>query len=109
MQNPRCTWCESDLPGRRGFRVLDGKTYHLVRYDCVLHPLHAIFMAAAFTRVEGMNWLQDRGLIADECVDAWQVAIPDLERVIEEAAFRFNPAWLRALMEYFLKKMQKDA
>lgn len=47
------------------------------------HPLHLLFWAKRFTIVEGMNWLQDRGHISDNCVDAEQVAPVDVLRVLD--------------------------
>ena len=61
-------------------------------------------MARGFTTCEAMNWLQDRGLIADECVEFWQVAAVDIYRVMEEAAFILNPAWIAVVRNNFEEK-----
>lgn len=50
------------------------------------HPLTALFHARNFTNTEGMNWLQDRGLISDNCVTVESVAPCDIERVLNMAA-----------------------
>jgi hypothetical protein len=108
----RCEGCGCREPGKSGFdnptfsfRQPGQVTYHRHRRDCHLHPLRAVFMAAGYSREQGMNWLQDHGLIADECIDFWQVAPCDLDEVLEQAAFRFNPAWIAALRKDFQEKM----
>lgn len=95
----RCLNCGSGRPGKHGFN--DAENCHRYRRDCITHPLCALFRAAPMTNEAGMNWLQDHGLIADECVEFWQVAPCDLWEVLEQAAFRFNPAWLAALRKYY--------
>lgn len=52
----------------------------------LLHPLVRLFLASRMTPVTGMNWLQERGLVADECVSHEDVAPCDVARV--EALFR---------------------
>src|SRR4051812_26347518 len=44
-------------------------------------PLEVIFREQCFTPVEGMNWLQDRGLVSDNCVTVADVAMVDQVRV----------------------------
>lgn len=47
-----------------------------------IHPLRAIFGARRMTVSEGMDWLQDRGLVSDECVWPEDVATSDVARVV---------------------------
>lgn len=61
---------------------------HRAKYQT--HPLSRLFQARRFTTTEGLNWLQDRGLISDLCVTLEDVAEVDVQRVLELAA-RSNP------------------
>ena len=46
------------------------------------HPLRLLFAGRKFTDREGMNLLQDPGLISDLCVEPEDVAPCDVERVL---------------------------
>lgn len=61
------------------------------RKYCV-HPLRAIFRLRCFTVCEGMNWLQERGLVSDECVWPEDVAPSDVDRVLQMAREKL-PLW----------------
>jgi len=54
------------------------------------HPLVRLFHARKFTIREGMNWLQDRGHISDNCIDPEDVAECDVKVVLEKANFKTN-------------------
>lgn len=49
------------------------------------HPLVAFFHARKFTTAAGMNWLQERGLISDLCVEPADVARVDVVAVLTRA------------------------
>ncbi len=51
-----------------------------------------------------MNWLQDRGLISDNCLEFWEVAPVDVEEVMEQAAFTYNPDWIAWILATWKKK-----
>lgn len=53
------------------------------------HPLRIFFRAKVVTTEEGMNRLQDRGLISDNCVNPEDVAPIDVERVLR----KFDALW----------------
>jgi hypothetical protein len=53
--------------------------------DKTRHPLCLFFGARRFTHDEAMNWLQERGHIADECVTAEDVAPSDAHRILTRA------------------------
>lgn len=46
------------------------------------HPLLRVFWSRCFSELAGLNWLQDRGHISDECVTLADVAPCDVERVV---------------------------
>lgn len=58
------------------------------------HPL-ARFIQNAYPGIwstkEGMNWLQDRGWISDNCVTVEDVSPVDIERVLLAAKCKFDP------------------
>lgn len=56
---------------------------HVSRFT--IHPLAAFFEHRRFTVTEGLNWLQERGLISDLCVTVEDVAACDVERVLAQA------------------------
>lgn len=53
----------------------------------VVHPLAALFAARGFTHRQGMDWLQERGHVSDECVWLEDVAPADVERILYAARF----------------------
>lgn len=46
------------------------------------HPLRLLFKKQGRSECAGMNWLQDRGLISDNCVTVEDVAPQNVESVI---------------------------
>lgn len=48
-----------------------------------VHPLTRALIARRWSVTAGMNWLQDRGLISDNCVEVEDVAEVDVEKVLE--------------------------
>lgn len=53
----------------------------------VVHPLAALFAARGFTHRQGMDWLQERGHVSDECVWLEDVALGDVQRILCAARF----------------------
>lgn len=72
------------------------------------HTLLFLFDARRFTECEGMNWLQDRGLIADEHINLDTVGSDDTRRVLDAAAAsgKFNPAWVTFIRDAFERNLQ---
>lgn len=48
-----------------------------------VHPLTIAMIARKWSVTSGMNWLQDHGLISDNCIDPEDVATVDVDRVLK--------------------------
>jgi len=59
------------------------------------HPLCALFAARGFDLRTGMNWLQDRAHIADECAWPHEVDPHDVLRIVKRA----KADWLLSSVE----------
>lgn len=62
----------------------------VVRHGKRMSPLGALFMQRCVTPIEGLNWLQDRGLISYECVTMADVAPVDAARVVAAGVARWR-------------------
>lgn len=71
------------------------------------HPLRALFGAAIFGEVDGMNSLQSLGLISDNCVEVEDVFSGDVFRVLEAAKVRFNPKWIEIVREAYERTLME--
>lgn len=49
------------------------------------HPLLLLFDYARMSEFAGMDWLQGRGMISDNCVGVFDIAECDVRRVLEMA------------------------
>jgi hypothetical protein len=74
------------------------------------HPLMHLFNARRWYWVDGINWLQDHGMIADNCVEVEDVASGDVLTVLTLAALseQFNQGWLATIRNAYERNLQKD-
>jgi hypothetical protein len=56
-----------------------------VRRGKYFHPMTALFLERRYTVAEGMNWLQERGLVSDLCNRPEEVAPCDVVAVLARA------------------------
>lgn len=96
-----CQWCHGSQPGKRGFRhslpfgqVIIG-CHHVSRKDCRWSPLFWLFISRRFSENAGMNWLQDRGHISDNCVGIETVALEDVKDVLRKAGAEWMKDFLK--------------
>lgn len=71
------------------------------------HPLRWLFGVRCFGTVAGMNWLQDRGLVSDNCVEAEDVCSVDVLRVLDaaEASPSLNPKCIAMVREAYERNL----
>lgn len=74
------------------------------------HPLQWLFGTRTFGTVAGMNWLQDRGLIADECVEVEDVFSGDVLKVLDAAAAsgKFGAAGLKSVRDAYERNLMEN-
>lgn len=105
----QCEWCHGTKPGRWGFRTYEGKQYHCQRRECWVCPLKLAFGAACIPYDTGMNFLQDQGLIADECVHSIDIPPATMEVILARFEKKLNPVWLQLCLFSYLEKIEERA
>lgn len=72
-----------------------------------IHPLKALFMAAAWGHQEGMDWIAEHYPVSDLVEDVYDIPWDLVIGILEDSSMRFNPSWVQTWIDSIRSKLER--